>query len=39
MISFIIPTLNEEAVLPKILKNLKEIKIFDYEVIILCPYV
>jgi glycosyltransferase involved in cell wall biosynthesis len=34
MISFIIPTLNEEKVLEKLLKNLKEITSFDYEIIV-----
>ncbi len=34
MISFIIPTLNEEKVIEKILKNLKEITAFEYEIIV-----
>src|SRR4051812_2549406 len=34
MISFIIPTLEEEKVIEKILRNLQEIVDFDYEVII-----
>lgn len=34
MISFIIPTLNEEKVLGKLLKNLREIKTLEYEVIV-----
>lgn len=34
LISFVIPTLNEETVLEKLLKNLKEIKSFDYEIIV-----
>jgi glycosyltransferase involved in cell wall biosynthesis len=34
MISFIIPTLEEEKVIEKILKNLKEITAFEYEIIV-----
>jgi glycosyltransferase involved in cell wall biosynthesis len=34
MISFIIPTLNEEKVIEKLLQNLREIKNFDYEIIV-----
>lgn len=34
MISFIIPTLKEEKVLEKLLKNLKEITVCDYEIIV-----
>ncbi len=34
MISFIIPTLNEEKVITKVLGNLKEIKNFEYEIIV-----
>ena len=34
MISFIIPTLNEEKVITKLLNNLKDIKTFDYEIIV-----
>jgi len=34
MLSFIIPTLNEEKVLEKLLRNLREIKTFDYEIIV-----
>lgn len=34
MISFIIPTLNEEAVIEKILGNLGQIKSFPYEIIV-----
>ena len=33
-LSFIIPTLNEEKVLGKLLKNLREIREFDYEIIV-----
>jgi glycosyltransferase involved in cell wall biosynthesis len=32
--SFIIPTLQEESVIEKILKNLKQITVFDYEIIV-----
>ena len=34
LISFIIPTLQEEKVIEKILKNLREIRIFEYEIIV-----
>ncbi len=34
MISFIIPTLNEGKVIAKLLENLREIKTFEYEVIV-----
>jgi glycosyltransferase involved in cell wall biosynthesis len=34
MISFIIPTLNEEKVIEKLLRNLREIKTFEYEIIV-----
>jgi len=34
MISFIIPTLDEEKVIEKLLRNLREIKTFDYEIIV-----
>lgn len=34
MISFIIPTLQEEKVIEKILKNLREIRNFEYEIIV-----
>jgi glycosyltransferase involved in cell wall biosynthesis len=34
MISFIIPTLQEESVIEKILKNLKQITDFEYEIIV-----
>jgi len=34
MISFIIPTLQEEKVIEKLLKNLKTITAFDYEIIV-----
>jgi len=34
LISFVIPTLEEEKVIGKILKNLREIKSFDYEIIV-----
>lgn len=34
MISFIIPTLNEESVIEKILKNLKQISSLSYEIIV-----
>ena len=34
MISFIIPTLNEEKVIEKLLLNLREIKTFSYEIIV-----
>jgi glycosyltransferase involved in cell wall biosynthesis len=34
MISFIIPTLEEETVIEKILKNLREITVFNYEIIV-----
>jgi len=34
MISFIIPTLQEETVIEKILKNLKQVTVFDYEIIV-----
>lgn len=34
MISFIIPTLNEEKVLAKLINNLREIKSFPYEIIV-----
>lgn len=34
MLSFIIPTLNEEKVLEKLLKNLREIKTHSYEIIV-----
>ena len=34
MVSFIIPTLEEEKVIEKILKNLKEISAIDYEIIV-----
>lgn len=34
MISFVIPTLNEEKVIKKILNNLHEIKNFEYEIIV-----
>ena len=34
MISFIIPTLNEEKVIEKLITNLREIKVFPYEIII-----
>lgn len=34
MISFIIPTLNEEKVIEKLLNNLREIKTFKYEIIV-----
>lgn len=34
MISFIIPTLNEEKVLAKLINNLREIKLFSYEIIV-----
>ena len=33
-ISFIIPTLEEGLVIEKVLKNLKEISLFDYEVVV-----
>ncbi|MCL5667050.1 MAG: glycosyltransferase [Patescibacteria group bacterium] len=34
MISFVIPTLNEEKVLAKLLQNLREIKTIQYEIIV-----
>jgi glycosyltransferase involved in cell wall biosynthesis len=34
MISFVIPTLQEEKVIEKLLKNLKTITAFDYEIIV-----
>lgn len=34
MISFVIPTLEEEKVIEKLLKNLKQITTFDYEIIV-----
>ncbi len=34
MISIIIPTLDEEKVIEKLLRNLREIKTFDYEIIV-----
>lgn len=34
MISFIIPTLNEEKVLEKLLLNLRQITVLDYEIIV-----
>jgi glycosyltransferase involved in cell wall biosynthesis len=34
MLSFIIPTLNEEKVIERLLKNLRQIKVFDYEIIV-----
>jgi glycosyltransferase involved in cell wall biosynthesis len=34
MISFIIPTLNEEKVLEKLLINLREVRDFEYEIIV-----
>jgi glycosyltransferase involved in cell wall biosynthesis len=34
VISFIIPTLNEEKVIKKVLNNLREIKTFSYEIIV-----
>ena len=33
-LSFIIPTLQEETVIEKILKNLRQITVFDYEIIV-----
>ncbi len=33
-ISFIIPTLNEEKIIGKLLRNLREIKTIDYEIIV-----
>jgi glycosyltransferase involved in cell wall biosynthesis len=34
MLSFIIPTLEEESVIEKILTNLKQITVFDYEIVV-----